>query len=225
MQVYKGVAVGVEAVEVELERVGVGEGDGRAIVGFAGHKAGNIHSVGHAVVVVVKVVEVGRAVAVAVEVPAETIYDSIAVAIGFGGVAIPCLAAKGEADDFGAVVEAVEVGILALGVCAEQFFFGIGQAVAIGIEGGGKVGGGEGGGNEGGGGGGLEEGAEIGRGCLLFLAGFKCGQLFGRCFGRAGLDEGGGQHEQNHAAGDDGVGVAARPGMDKHGREQQARPQ
>ena len=225
MQVYKGVAVGVEAVEVELERVGVGEGDGRAIVGFAGHKAGNIYLVGHAVVVVVEVVEVGRAVAVAVEVPTKAIENAIPIAIGFAGVAIPCLAAKGEADDFGAVIEAVVVGIFALGIGSEQFFFSIGQAVAIGIEGGGEVGGGEGGGNEGGGGCGLQEGAEIGRGCLLFLAGLKGGQLFGRCFGRAGLDEGGGQHEQNHAAGDDGVGVAARPGVDKHGRKQQARPQ
>ena len=139
LQVHVDVAVGVEVGEVELEGVGAGEGNGRAPITLAGYQTGNIHLVWHAVAVVVQVVEVGRVVAVAVHVPLLPVQHAIVGAVGDGGIAVPHLPAEAEAGNFVEVGHAVKVAVFRQGVCAEQRFGGIGEAVAVAV--GGVVGG------------------------------------------------------------------------------------
>ena len=123
-----------------MERLLFGKGDGAVVIGAAAYQRRKIQLIGYIIAIVVGIIEIGRAIAVAVgrsRVPFLSINDAIQVAIGEQRVAVPLFAAIGKANHLHIVGERVKVRVRREGVGAEQAFLGIGQPVAISIEGGG----------------------------------------------------------------------------------------
>ncbi len=146
LEIDEGRFVGLQAVH--LEQQGLLAVEGRSIVVAALHPRGrDIDPVRHAVAVVVTVEGIGRPVPVAVlacvllrrelallhrlDLALQCVQPAVVVRVRTQRIQVPPLVVVPEALDLGVVRDAVPVGVLVVGLGAQPFLLGVGEAVAV----------------------------------------------------------------------------------------------